>query len=108
MPESKETTVVSNLPKINCVLVSDSLTGKSTLCIRFIYREAYVEDIAGIYTEEHSTEYGIRYNLNVNVLGGYEDHERLRPLRCHFADVVIICFKLQERPRNFRRQDEIL
>jgi hypothetical protein len=72
-----ETTVVSNLPKINCVLVSDSLTGKSTLCKRFIYGQEYVENIAGIYTEEHSTEYRICYNLKVNVLGGCKDYEKL-------------------------------
>jgi small GTP-binding protein len=90
-----ETTVVSNLPDIKCVIVGDGMTGKSYLCARFIH-ESELPYIPPTIFETYSTDFtvdGVRYNLTLWDTAGREEYDRLRPLSYTNADVVLICFK---------------
>lgn len=84
---------------IKLVVVGDGNCGKTCLLISFTAKEfpsVYVPTVFETYTAVVEVD-GRRVNLSLWDTAGEEDYDRLRPLSYSSANVVLICFTIDNR-----------
>jgi small GTP-binding protein len=97
-----ETTDISELSEIICVLVGNVCTGKTTIFESYkrrnLYRQTEVTICAGFNTAEQIVD-GVCFKLNIWDSAGNEKYEDFVLSNiCNVADVFLICFRAYDLP----------